>query len=88
MLCGDKIYNRTSSGVVMIDSSGAPRHALHSDRLAFKHPFSGENMQFNMPMPRDLAIWLARLQKATSANEASFAIESSATELNLFDEEE
>lgn len=88
MLCGDKIYNRTSSGVVMVDSSGAPRHALHSDRLAFKHPFSGENMQFNMPMPRDLAIWLARLQKATSANEASFAIESSATELNLFDEEE
>ena len=93
MLCGDKIYNRAADGSVMIDSSGAPRHALHSDRLAFKHPFSGENMQFNMPMPRDLASWLARLQKATSANEASFATETSSTEtssteLNPFDEEE
>ena len=88
MLCGDKIYNRAADSVMMIDSSGAPRHALHSDRLAFKHPFSGEKMQFNMPLPRDLASWLARLQNATSANEANFATETSSTELNPFDEEE
>ena len=63
MLCGDKIYNRTSDGTVMSDRSGAPRHALHSDRLAFKHPFSGEEMEFHMPMPRDLASWFTKLKK-------------------------
>ena len=67
MLCGDKIYNRTLDGVVMSDRSGAPRHALHSDRLAFKHPFSGERMEFHMPMPRDLASWLKRLQNPESS---------------------
>jgi 23S rRNA pseudouridine1911/1915/1917 synthase len=88
MLCGDKIYNRTSDGRIMIDRSGAPRHALHSDRLAFKHPFSGEAMQFNMSMPRDLASWLARIQTAASATEKATAADSSATELSSHDEEE
>jgi len=88
MLCGDKIYNRTSDGVVMIDRSGAPRHALHSDRLAFKHPFSGEKMQFNMPIPRDLASWFVRIQKAASADQLTTDAEKSSTELNSQDEEE
>jgi 23S rRNA pseudouridine1911/1915/1917 synthase len=66
MLCGDKIYNRTSDGKVMIDRSGAPRHALHSDRLAFKHPITGEAMEFLMPMPKDLATWLANLKGSKS----------------------
>jgi 23S rRNA pseudouridine1911/1915/1917 synthase len=88
MLCGDKIYNRTSDGRIMIDRSGAPRHALHSDRLAFKHPFSGETMQFNMPMPRDLASWLARLQKAVTVAEVTTTSADSPTELNSQDEEE
>ena len=83
MLCGDKIYNRTAEGVVMTDRSGAPRHALHSDRLAFKHPFTGEKMQFNMPMPRDLASWLNRIQKAASESEVE-----SSPEARLQDEEE
>ncbi len=88
MLCGDKIYNRASDGTVMIDRSGAPRHALHSDRLAFKHPFSGEKMQFNMPMPRDLATWFARIQKAASTTEVTTNDEPTSTELNSHDEEE
>ena len=88
MLCGDKIYNRTSDGCIMIDRSGAPRHALHSDRLAFKHPFSGEKMQFEMPMPRDLASWLARLQKAACEAHITKAAEASPPELNSLNEEE
>ncbi len=71
MLCGDKIYNRTSEGVVMSDRSGAPRHALHSDRLVFKHPFSGERMEFHMPMPRDLATWYTRLQDSATKHESN-----------------
>ena len=83
MLCGDKIYNRTSEGGVMIDHSGAPRHALHSDRLAFKHPFSGEKMQFTMPMPRDLASWFARLQKAANSAEVNLAVDAIPAKLQL-----
>ncbi len=89
MLCGDKIYNRTATGEIMIDRSGAPRHALHSDRLAFKHPFSGEKMEFNMPMPRDLAGWLTKIQKAATASPASFSGgEDSSTDATATDEEE
>ena len=83
MLCGDKIYNRTSEGGVMIDHSGAPRHALHSDRLAFKHPFSGEQMQFTMPMPRDLASWFARLQKSANSAEVKLAVDATPANLQL-----
>ena len=86
MLCGDKIYNRTSAGVVMIDRSGAPRHALHSDRLAFKHPFSGERMEFNMPMPRDLAAWLSKLKKTATDQTTNAA--SSLVKSDSNDEEE
>jgi len=99
MLCGDKIYNCTAEGIVMSDRSGAPRHALHSDRLAFKHPFSGERMEFHMPMPRDLASWFTRLQDSATKPDASDtealthdAIPQSSaahsTELNSHDEEE
>ncbi|MDX1927877.1 MAG: RluA family pseudouridine synthase [Pirellulaceae bacterium] len=86
MLCGDKIYNRTADGTVMNDRSGAPRHALHSDRLAFKHPFTGEKMQFNMPMPRDLASWLNRIQKA--ASESQSTTNAATPEPSSHDEEE
>lgn len=63
MLCGERIYNRSAGGTVMIDSSDAPRHALHSDRLALKHPITGEDLEFTMPMPRDLATWFTKLKK-------------------------
>ena len=66
MLCGDKIYNRSADGKLMIDRSRAPRQALHSDRLAFKHPFTGEELEFHMPMPRDLASWYAKLLQSAS----------------------
>ncbi len=104
MLCGDKIYNRTADGIVMSDRSGAPRHALHSDRLAFKHPFSGERMEFHMPMPRDLASWFTRLKNpaanqnglehespsvgASAGNAAPQSSAAFSTELNSHDEEE
>jgi len=62
MLCGDKVYNTTTEGQKVRDQSGAPRHALHSDRLTFTHPFTGLHTQFEMPLPRDLAAWLKKLR--------------------------
>ncbi len=62
MLCGDKVYNRRLHGRVISDSSGAPRQALHSDRLSLTHPFTGQHLQFEMALPRDLSTWLHRLR--------------------------
>ena len=64
MLCGDKIYNTTASGERIADTSGAPRHALHSDRIGFTHPCTGEHLQFEMPLPHDLARWLTQLRNS------------------------
>ena len=65
MLCGDKIYFRNATGGVTLDASGAPRHALHSDRLTFTHPFTGQHIKFEMALPKDLSNWLGRMRAAT-----------------------
>ncbi|MCR9295351.1 MAG: RluA family pseudouridine synthase [bacterium] len=57
-ICGDKIYHRLPSGQLIPDESGAPRQALHSDQIAFRHPITGEELRFQMPLPMDLAGWL------------------------------
>ena len=62
MLCGDKIYFRNAQGGITPDPSGAPRHALHSDRLSFNHPFTGQQLKFTMSLPDDLAKWLKQLR--------------------------
>lgn len=68
-LCGDKIYTRSSAGKPTVDTSGAPRHALHSDRLAFTHPMTGERLAFLMPLPPDLKRWLDGLRRAATGGE-------------------
>jgi 23S rRNA pseudouridine1911/1915/1917 synthase len=60
-ICGDKTYCRLPNGSIWHDATEAPRQALHSDRLAFTHPFTGQRLAFEMPLPSDLANWLKRL---------------------------
>jgi 23S rRNA pseudouridine1911/1915/1917 synthase len=60
-LCGEPMYIVGSDGLELADDSKAPRQALHSDRLIFKHPFTGEEMKFEMPWPKDLANWIRSL---------------------------
>lgn len=62
-LCGEKTYCRLLDGTALEDTSGAPRQALHSDRLEFTHPFTGKHMRFSMQLPKDLTSWLKRLKK-------------------------
>ncbi len=61
-ICGDKTYLRRPDGTVIADTSQAPRQALHSNRLEFTHPFTGEHLAFDMPLPNDLALWLKNIQ--------------------------
>lgn len=62
-LCGEKLYVFDSSGTRFEDLSQAPRQALHSDRLALVHPITSEPLEFAMPWPKDLAVWIRSLSE-------------------------
>ncbi len=61
-ICGDPIYMQLPDGSRREDRSAAPRLALHSDRMAFRHPMTGEPVDLHMPVPMDLARWMRRLR--------------------------
>lgn len=61
-ICGDKIYHQLLDREIP-DESGAPRQALHSDRLTFRHPITSEQLEFHMPLPNDLVRWIKRLNE-------------------------
>lgn len=61
-VCGDKVYNRTADGKPVVDTSGAPRLALHATELGFRHPITDEEMHWEMPLPADLDAFLTRLR--------------------------
>lgn len=71
LLCGDQIYGRQRDGSLRSDQSRAPRQALHSATLEFRHPISGEQLKFKMPWPPDLYLWLQDLRKSKSTGKAS-----------------
>jgi len=50
-LTGDFLYGRE-------DHSLIPRPALHSHRLSFLHPITGERHRFEVPLPEDMAALL------------------------------
>ena len=41
-----------------------PRQALHAATLGFIHPVTGEEMEFESPLPPDMAELVAALQSA------------------------
>jgi 23S rRNA pseudouridine1911/1915/1917 synthase len=61
-LCGEPTYNLDASGQPMCDESRAPRQALHSDRLSFAHPFTGQPMQFRAAWPENMLAWIKSLE--------------------------
>jgi 23S rRNA pseudouridine1911/1915/1917 synthase len=52
-VCGDPRYGH-------VGRHGLARQFLHSARLEFTHPFSGQEMSFRSPLPDDLAAALER----------------------------
>ena len=61
-ICGDKVYCHLPNGDIRPDPSGAPRLALHALELGFKHPVTREALQWSMPLPPDLEVFLDRLR--------------------------
>jgi 23S rRNA pseudouridine1911/1915/1917 synthase len=61
-VCGDRVYHIRPDGEALPDDSGAPRLALHAAELGFRHPVSGAELFWSMPLPPDLAAFLERLR--------------------------
>jgi 23S rRNA pseudouridine1911/1915/1917 synthase len=61
-LCGEKTYNKPADGKPLPDTSAAPRQALHSARVKFDHPISGQRIHLQSDWPVDLAKWLKNLK--------------------------
>lgn len=61
-VCGDKVYVKRRDGTVFEDKSEAPRLALHATELGFKHPVTGADLHWSMPLPGDLTKLVERLR--------------------------
>jgi 23S rRNA pseudouridine1911/1915/1917 synthase len=61
-VCGEKVYRRTLAGPGHIDTSGAPRLALHAADLGFTHPVTGKHLHWTMDMPADLTTFWHKLR--------------------------
>lgn len=59
-LLGDQLYGNQAGGGA---AEGINRQALHAAVLAFRHPFSGELLRFESPLPPDLALLRTYLMK-------------------------
>jgi RluA family pseudouridine synthase len=71
-LAGDKLYGRTDDFYLDFirhvkagggqDFAGKvehPRHLLHAWKLGLRHPMNGERMQWEAPLPEDMAAFIA-----------------------------
>ena len=57
-VAGDRLYGAPTG------SAGQPPHDrffLHAHRIRFQHPFTGQPVEIESPLPEDLRIWLDKL---------------------------
>jgi 23S rRNA pseudouridine1911/1915/1917 synthase len=67
-IVGDKIYGPDEmlylqfieKGVTseMLNKLLLPRHALHAEHTAFRHPRTGQSSGFHAPLPEDMATFV------------------------------
>ena len=57
-LFGDRVYGRPQDEI----ERAIDRHFLHAHHLGFKHPASGEPVEFRSELPADLARVVERLR--------------------------
>jgi RluA family pseudouridine synthase len=71
-IAGDKLYGteaslflRSMQEILEIEAApgiGLSRHALHAYRLGFRHPETGERMEFTSPLPPELAKFVEKVR--------------------------
>ena len=62
-LVGDSVYGGARRSGKNAYASAFPRQALHAISLSLKHPFSGEQMQWQTPLPEDITELITQLEK-------------------------
>jgi len=72
-LLGDLVYQ---PGRFRKEKSRAPRQMLHSHRLSFRHPYSGQRMEFKAELPEDFLMVLALLESETQNLEPPIPLQS------------
>ncbi|MFQ6037754.1 MAG: RluA family pseudouridine synthase, partial [Candidatus Aminicenantales bacterium] len=58
-IVGDTRYGRKKT------PEDVPRLFLHACRLAFRHPASGEKVEFVSSLPEELENWLERIERSS-----------------------
>ena len=68
-LIGDPAYgtragagDRPARGRLGAEIAAFPRQALHARLLGFTHPATGERLDFDSPLPADMAALIANLE--------------------------
>ena len=67
-VCGDQKYRGAFGSVQVKETSNAPRLALHACFLGFRHPETGESMEFRSSWPRDLKQFLKNISGTEKAS--------------------
>lgn len=62
-LCGEKLYDRPLHGAPLPDGSGAGRTALHAAYLGLTHPANGKSLEWESPLPEDMAELVRRWRR-------------------------
>jgi len=62
-LVGDRTYGRKTELVIGRKRIQIPRQMLHAEMLGFKHPVTGEYLEFSSPMPADMVGVLSALSE-------------------------
>jgi 23S rRNA pseudouridine1911/1915/1917 synthase len=63
-LCGERVYDRPLNGSPLPDGSPAERPMLHAAILGLHHPDRGEWLEWESPIPQDMADWLEQLRSS------------------------
>jgi 23S rRNA pseudouridine1911/1915/1917 synthase len=68
-ICGERVYDRSLHGRPTPDGSGMTRTALHATTLGFKHPRTGQRMQWTSAIPEDMVAAIKRIRRIAPAAE-------------------
>ncbi|MEX1099558.1 MAG: pseudouridine synthase, partial [Bacteriovoracaceae bacterium] len=66
-IIGDRMYGKGGINNLYRERYGVQRIFLHAHKLAFIHPFNGEKLELDCPLPPDLRIALEKLRQGGRA---------------------
>jgi len=71
-LIGDQTYGRNRASSLRPAIRDFPRQALHAQTIGFRHPITGEYLEFSAPVPKDVEDLIRSLDPARLDSPATF----------------